>query len=144
METHPYVGDDARSRARRTVSHLRALFKGVGRSPRPRQPGATGSNAYCLAQRCTTGSALSSSLPPSLPLPLPLSLGLMELAILDHALASCSRILTFTTGSSLVILHRRLADCKSNHGAGRAWRELPRAPLDRRSIIGSRATRAAL
>lgn len=59
VETHPYAGGSRRSRARRIVSHLRALFKGVGRSPRPRQPGATGSNAYCLAQRCTTGSVPS-------------------------------------------------------------------------------------
>lgn len=56
------AGPRAARRARGTgrgsliVSHLRTLFKGVGRSPRPRQPGATGSNAYRLVQRCTTGS----------------------------------------------------------------------------------------
>ena len=50
MGTHPYIGGDARSRARRIVSHLRALFKGVGRSPRPRQ-------ARCNWFKCILPSA---------------------------------------------------------------------------------------
>jgi len=52
---------------RQGEAHRCALFKSVGRSPRPRQPGATGSNAYHLVQRCTTGSA---PLVPSPELPL--------------------------------------------------------------------------
>lgn len=54
-----------KKQGRQGEAHRCALFKGVGRSPRPRQPGATGSNAYCLVQRCTTGSTPFVSPPPS-------------------------------------------------------------------------------
>lgn len=63
MRTHPYVDGGARSRADRARRIGVALFKVVGRSPRPRQPGATGSNAYCLVWRCTTGSKSLVPLP---------------------------------------------------------------------------------
>lgn len=87
---------------RQGEAHRCALFKGVGRSPRPRQPGATGSNAYCLVQRCTTGSSPFVSPPFELPLFLARAhTRLMELAAtctaLRYVFASCSSILTFTT-----------------------------------------------
>lgn len=105
MQTHPYADGGARSRADRARRIGIALFKVVGRSPRPRQPGATGSNAYCLVQRCTTGSKSPVPLsPPPSPRSQAASLArvrLMELVRrhaqrLDRVVASCSSILTFT------------------------------------------------
>lgn len=100
MQTHPYADGGARSGADRARRIGVALFKVVGRSPRPRQPGVTGSNAYCSVQRCTTGSKSLVPLPRSRAASLA-RVRLMELARrhaqrLDRVVASCSSILTFT------------------------------------------------
>lgn len=88
-----------KKQGRQGEAHRCALFKGVGRSPRPRQPGATGSNAYCLVQRCTTGSTPFVS-PPLRASSLSRA-RLMDLAAtriaLGRVFVSCWSILTFTT-----------------------------------------------
>lgn len=133
MQTHPYADGGARSRADRARRIGVALFKVVGRSPRPRQPGATGSNAYCLAQRCTTGSKSLVPLPRSRAASLA-RVRLMELARrhaqrLDHVVASCSSILTFTTRPLLLgtfvetIEYRRIKYCRqpATGGTSNYW-----------------------
>jgi len=99
---HPYADDDARNRADRARRIGFALFKVVGRSPRPRQPGATGSNAYCLVQRCTGSKSL-------VPLPCSRAASLARIHLMEPArrhaqrleclVVSCSSILTFTVRS---------------------------------------------
>lgn len=113
-----------KKQGRQGEAHRCALFKGVGRSPRPRQPGATGSNAYCLVQRCsTTGSSPFVSPPFEFPLFLARAHArLMELAAtctaLRHVFASCSGILTFTTRLLLLGIfaetmeYRRIKYCR--------------------------------
>ena len=83
MGTHPYIGGDARSRARRIVSHLRALFKGVGRSPRPRQ-------ARCNWFKCILPSAeVHYWLASPLSLSFSLSLSLSPPVISLHLMETC-------------------------------------------------------